>query len=233
MRVLLAVAVISGCAASELPEPERGSLAACLGGPDVVTGADGDFDITVEGVVVERFAWDYNLAPCGGVEQGVQIEDAEGQIWSLGLGILDEDNKFVRTPRLAPKGRQVSFTYRYRHPWGDVSGFVLSDVDGIVAVVEEGSWGGALREDDVPGLEVNAGKKIIAEEETDCAPLIGYDLHFKADSHLTLPPVESEAIEIEGRPYVAHAISAHEDGIAENGCEIADTPGIFAWAITR
>jgi len=233
MRVLLAAAVISGCqAGGDLQEPELGSVHACLGGPDVVTGADGSFDINVEGTVIERWAWDFNLSDCSGaIDRAVQIEDDNGDIWSLGIGLLDEDNDWVDS-RLAPKGRNVNFTYRYRHPWGDVAGFVLSDVDGIIMAADEGSWGGALRNEDVPGLKIYPGEEIVAEKETDCAPTVGFDMHFDADSDVIVPPVGSETIFIDGHRFEAHALDAHEDAVTE-GCSMPDTPGIFAWAITR
>ena len=235
MRVLLAIAVISGCqGAGDIPTPERGSVVACLGGPDVVTGEDGSFDITIEGVVTEQWAAGYNLAPCSSwAGLAVQIEDDNGDIWSLGMGVLDEKGGWIETPRLAPVGREVAFTYRYRHPWGDVSGFSLSDVDGLIAAVEEGSWGGALRPEDVPGLDVRRGREVTSQEETECAPLLGYDIIFAGDTKRVLPPVSSGQITIDGREYVAHALAAHEDGEAAEGCALPETPGIFAWAITR
>jgi hypothetical protein len=58
-------------------------------------------------------------------------------------------------------------------------------------------------------------------------------MHFEADTEVVVPPVGTASITLNGRAYQAHAMDAHEDDVAPDGCSFADTPGIYAWAVTR
>jgi len=216
-----------------LPELAFGGVNICLGGPEVVRGADESFDITVEGVVEDTWASDFNLTGCEAAPtRGIEIIDDNGDTWHLGVALTDEDGQRLDTPNLAFTGRDVTLTYRYRKPWGDVSGYVLSDRDGLVAAADEGSWGGALRQDDVPGVSIRVGEEIIAQEETGCSTLVGYDLIFEADTAVTLSPVASATLKVDGRNHRAHALDAHED-LSGESCANQEMPGVFGWAITR
>ena len=97
-----------------------------------------NFDITVEGVVEDTWASDFNLTGCEAAPtRGIEIIDDNGDTWHLGVALTDEDGQRLDTPNLAFTGRDVTLTYRYRKPWGDVSGYVLSDRDGLVAAADE------------------------------------------------------------------------------------------------
>jgi len=215
----------------DLSELEFGDVNICLGGPEVVRGADDSFDIDVEGVVVSTSARDFDLTGCDedGLP-GLSIIDAQGDSWRLGFSVDDEDGSRIDLGRLSWIGREIHFTYRYRKPLGDVSGVVITDADGMVAAGEEGSWGGALRPEDKVGFSVTHGKEVIAELETHCGTLHGYTLEFSADTQATLSPVDSATLTIEGRDYRAHAVVAHKD---QGSCAGFDYDGTFGWTITR
>jgi hypothetical protein len=231
----LVLLTVVGCANGNntLPEVQSGRVVICLGGPEVVRGADESFDVTFSGTVTSEWASDYALTGCSDyTARTAQITDENGNVWSLGYTLFDEDGGALDTPSLSWMNRVVEVTYRYRKPWGDVSGFTMTDRDGLVAAGDEGTWGGALLDGDVEGLTVRAEDEVIAKSETECSPQVGYALTFEAQTDLNLVAVSSAPLTVNDKRMTAYAIAAHEDE-DKDACLGQETTGVYGWAITR
>jgi hypothetical protein len=231
----LILLTVVGCAngTNDLPEVQSGQVVICLGGPEVVRGADESFDVTFSGTVTNEWASDYALTGCSGFTyRSAEITDESGNVWSLGYTLFDEHGGALDTPSLSWLNRVVEVTYRYRKPWGDVSGFTMTDRDGLVAAGDEGTWGGALLEEDVEGLAVRIEDEVIARSDTECSPQVGYALTFEAQTDISLVAVSQAPLTVNDKKMRVHAIAAHEDE-DEDACLGQETTGIFGWAITR
>ncbi len=202
---------------------EKGALTLCAssnfdGGDDVVVAVSGTVTAVDDGVT--------------GCSADVTLEDADGEAWSLGLTVLDESDADI-TPGLdLAVDDEVDLTWRYRMVWGDVTGFAISDAEGLAIAADEGAWGGALLEEDTPGLSVQRGADPVAEERTSCEPIEGYEVVFEADEELALTAVDSATLPVDGVDTTAMAIRATEYGESRT-CETSDTTGFLTWLVVR
>jgi hypothetical protein len=208
-----------------LPDPGDGRLDICL--DDEAGGAA--VDLELDGVVG---AIDGATTQCAQSTRTITFEDGEGVTHTLGFSVFDADGADI-TPALdlAP-GATISVLYRYRLVFGSTAGVVVSDGEGLVAALEQGGWGGALQAGDVPGLDVSVGSEIVAEERTACEPKQGRELIFAADETVTLTPVASTDLTVDGTPATALALAAYEysDG---GSCSVEDNTGFTTWAVYR
>lgn len=204
---------------------ERGDVAVCLDGGRP-TGGGGDIDQVLAGTVS---ALDAGTDAC---PWSATIDDGAGTITTIGLGVADADGGNLTPAVDLTVGASVALTYRYRLVWGDVAGFVLTDAGGVVLAAEEGAWGGALADGDVPGLAVARDDTVVATEPTECQPIEGYGIVFTGDEALTLTPVSSGTVLVDGAPLTAMAVAAYDYGESSN-CQVSDITGETSWVVVR
>jgi len=227
--VTLLVALM-GC--SEPESPANGTLEICLSGPSESFDVS-DPDIDVSGTVtrVDGDQPDWNLVWCSGASHQVEITDDAGDIWTVGLTVTLFDTDL--TPIFdVQEGQAIDLTFRHRLVWGTVDGFTLESEDGLIAAVEGGFWGGALEEEDTPGLAVALTGDPIYTEESKCTITDTYLTLFAADDSSTVEPMVAETITIDGNAYVAMPIAAYEvrDG---KRCSVSDNSGSTSWIVHR
>ncbi|MBM4393401.1 MAG: hypothetical protein FJ090_19945 [Deltaproteobacteria bacterium] len=207
------------------PDPvERGSLVVCLDGSRDSSG--NDVDIEHSGTVLSLGA------ASGDCAQEVEIEGDERAVRRVGWRLTDAEGNDVTPDFDVAVGDSVALSYRYRMVWGDVAGFVLLDGDGsLLAAADEGAWGDALDDGDVPGLAVTPGE-VVATEATVCEPLEGHTLVFEGDDTVEIEPIASDSVTVGGAALTAHAVRATSWGEGA-GCEVTDTTSVYAWAVSR
>lgn len=222
---------LTGC--SEEPAPTNGNIDACLGGPSAAAGGE-DLEVEISGTVtaIDGESPDMNLVGCAEApSHTIEITDEAGDVWTVGLNITTEDTD--RTPTFAvAEGDVIDLTFREKLVWGTVAGFTLANEEGLIAAVEQGTWGGALNVDDTPGLEVSGGSDVINTEDTDCMPIETFSVIFSADTELELDPDNIETLELDGATYSAFAVASYDYGSGTN-CQVSDSTGATAWAVYR
>lgn len=208
-----------------LPDPGDGRIDLCLDDQ----GGGNDVDLEVEGTLGSV---DGSTTQCAQSTRTLTFDDGEGVTHTLGITVLDDDGADI-TPALdLEPGATISVLYRYRMVWGSTAGVVVTDAEGLVAAFEQGGWGGALQAGDVPGLEVTVGSEIVAEQRTACEPRQGRELVFGADETVTLTPVTSRALTVDGVGATALALAAYEYGDGGT-CNVEDNTGFTTWAVYR
>lgn len=202
---------------------EEGSAVVCLDDERAMGGDD--VDIELSGTVVNQHAG----ADC---TLNLEVEADDGTRYSVGWSLADAEAQDLTPDFDVADGERVSLLYRYRMVWGDAAGFVLRDAEGdVVAAADEGAWGSALEEGDVPGLAVSPGE-VVATEATECEPLEGHTLLFEGDDTVEIEPVGSDAITVGGAEFTAYALRATSWGEG-TGCDVSDTTDTYAWALSR
>ncbi len=217
-----------------LPIPQRGAVYACLGGPEEAMAGE-DLDIVVTGTVIGFDSGaDMNLAECwNDPSMTVDIEDANGDVWTLGWSVLDHSQADI-TPNLDLFEEDVvDLTFRWKLVWGTTAGFVLADDAGTIGAADEGTWGSALDAADLPGFEVARGTDLMALEETSCQPTHGFNVDFITPSEtVSLLPVSTGTLEVDGQTLNVIAVDAMEHGPSDT-CSTSDTTDITAWVAYR
>ncbi len=222
-------------AACEEIEPTRGITSACLAGdlPENLYEYDGENMLfEVEGTVLsdEAGAMPESNAECYWTQHRVlQIEDAEGVVWSVGYGI-EEPNEADVTPALdLTAGDSVSLTYRMVQSFGSAHGFVIEDDEGLVAALESGTWGPALEDGDVPGLTVQDGD-LLNTLEAECGTEGHFQWVFEGDNDTTVAPYGLGDLSIGGVDYTAMAVANMQ---WQGDVLCTDLAGDQMWAVFR
>lgn len=201
---------------------DEGEVLVCWNGGRP-TGSD--LHVAMTGTVV---GIDQNLGNC---THSVTVEDEDGIQNTVGFTVFAEDGSDL-TPELdVTMGQQMALGYRYRMVWGDVSGFMLVDTVGMVAAVDEGTWGGAFEEGDVPDLTVRYGE-LIGKEATSCEPVEGYSVVFEADEDSEISPVGQGTVLYNGQELTAFAVAGWKWGEGD-GCDVSDATDRLAWVVFR
>ncbi len=158
-----------------------------------------------------------------------QAED--DAVVTVGYTLLDADGVDI-TPALdLAVDDSISGVYRNTLVWGTVEALVLEDSAGLVLAADQGTWGGGLEEGDV-GFSVSLGEEVIASEESECQTKDGYAVVFEADESVSVEPVGSAAIEVDGQALTAHALAAFQRGPGKR-CEVSDQTDYLSWAVVR
>jgi hypothetical protein len=233
--LLLTLPLLLPLAACEETEPTRGTTTACLAGdlPENLYEYDGENMLfEVEGTVLSDEAGEMpeTDAECYWTQHRVlQIEDAEGVVWSVGYGI-EEPNGDDVTPALdLAAGDSVSLSYRMVQSFGSAHGFVIEDADGLVAALESGTWGPALEDGDVPGLTVQDGD-LLDTLEVECGTEGHFQWTFEGDTTTTVAPYGLGAMDIDGVDYTAMAVANMQ---WQGDVQCTDLAGDQMWAVFR
>ena len=227
-------------ACTELPlslqPPPRGQVSVCVGhAGGVQTGTGSDIDVEISGTVVgfESTA-DMDQPGCDTPPAiTVDIEDENGEIWTVGWAFLDNDGADITPPVDLDLNAQVDLIFRWRMVWGTTAGFVLTDDSGLVVAADQGAWGSALSTADLPGFEVVRGDTIVALDDSSCQPIEGYTVDFiTADDRISVYPVGTEEITVNGQALQVTALQATAWGESAT-CSVSDTTDVTAWAAQR
>jgi hypothetical protein len=226
---LSALVLLSACAG---PEFESGEAAVCLGSdattPIPVT-AKATWEVTGMVTAVRDFdAADEATTNCGSnISSAVDIVDVTGTTWTLGYGILDSKGEHKLPELDLAVDDTVNLTVRQSDD-GMSRGFVIHDGQGIVAAMDEGTAGGALKDDDLDGLEVRRGFAIGTSKD-DCGKMEGTQITFKGSGKSTSSPFGSTMVNLEGTELEAFAIDSFY--WTDSACD--DALDQLTWAIFR
>lgn len=235
MRALYLLIATSPLAACDTPVLERGRATACLAGdlPENLYDYDGDnLLFELEGTVISDAAEampETNMECYFTISRVLTIEDAEGTQWSLGYGVENPEGG-DDTPALdVDVGQSLSLTYRTVQAFGSANGFVLEDDEGLVAALESGTWGPALEDGDVPGLEVTSGA-MIGTIDSECGTEGHFTWSFEGDSAVDVDPYTQDTVTIGGAGYTAMAVANLQ---WQGDVQCTDLAGDEIWAVFR
>ncbi|MBL8615032.1 MAG: hypothetical protein JNM72_05410 [Deltaproteobacteria bacterium] len=204
--------------------PDTGSLGLCLPEGLQADPETGDEELRLRARFVAREARD---SGCGG---GLTLRDEDGVEHQFGVNLQRPDFSLLDWELPVAIGDTVEVLARRRGGWGQGAGLVVRDEAGaLLAAFDEGTWGGALDEDDV-AVEVRAGAEFdVVREECETRSLRA--LRFVGDGGpVELQPFDQAPIEVEGAALRAVAVQAERLGPGAS-CEVTDQSDIFAWAL--
>ena len=226
---MLLLPLLAGC----LPEePGRGVLtaepAACLSGPLPIDGELGE-------VVVSGAAVAHGPVEGESLEHGVRCDNARmllsvddgADVWTIGYG-WSEGGADVTPPMDVTPGASVQLTFRHVRSFGDAAGFVLLQEGVLVAALEVGAWGPALRGADVPGVRASEGQ-VTGSERDACGRKVARQVLFDGDEQLALEAIDSAPLRIDGNPTTAWALASW----GWENLECTDLAGELSWAVFR
>lgn len=154
-----------------------------------------------------------------------QTEDADHVI---GYSILDpEGNDATFIPDWTSV-ENVTLSTHISFVFGMSYGLILEDDSGIMLALDEGTWGGALKDADLP-FEVGQSEANIGFIEEECLTKTGFALTIGDEE---LIPFGEFDLTIEGEGFTFVAVSALEYGPGTS-CSISDMSDEFAWGIFR
>jgi len=214
------------------PPIERGDVAACVGNNLGIAFDFVELNYKVEGVVEENAPGiEFNLAPCEIANSDVlRVRSADGVRWAFGWRITDRAGRDVAPAANIAAGTEVEVVFR-----GDVegkahSGFVVSDANGLVAVVDANDQYKALADDDVLPLSVNYGAWQTTND-LECGTANGYEIDFVGDESKSIAPFAQDTLMVGGRTMDIFAISALEYEGGESACRGVGNQ--LSWAAFR
>lgn len=231
-RLLWVVAggLFTGCGG----DVEGGVTHVCLDGPpsaaDGMTSELGELRVSGTFVEVQEGpVGDFALHACWmEVDQALVFTDGDGELWRVGFSLRDAAGQStVPSLDLVP-GAEVALLVRLVQSFGVASGFAVTDDEGLVLAVEQGTWGPALLEGDLP-IAVDRGERV-AVAPSDCGRQGEWELVFSGDEQLALRPYGEASLAFEGRSYTAVA-AVNTDWVGQVSC--TDVAGNTSWALFR
>lgn len=154
-----------------------------------------------------------------------QVEDREHII---GYSILDpEGNDATFIPEWNAV-EEVTLSTHISFVFGMSYGLILEDSNGILMALDEGAWGGALRDATLP-FEVGQSENALSSNQGECITATGYALTIGEEE---MAPFGEYDLDIDGQGFTFIAVAAVEYGPGTS-CEISDMSDIFSWALFR
>ncbi|MBW2276841.1 MAG: hypothetical protein JRF63_05070 [Deltaproteobacteria bacterium] len=241
MRIVLLLALTLTACDDDGPKPKQGDADACASAPEaLLTDSEyEDTELAVSGTVTEVLtavpSGEFDVGYCAAdvLDRGFRL-DVDGQEVVIGFNVRDENGNDLLPTDLITVGDELDVLFRSKMVWGSVEGVTVRDTEGLRLAVEHGSWGGALEQDEVDGLDVRTGKQVAKQDHQDCGYWSGREIEFIAPGQETviLTPVETDPLTLEGQTLTAvasAAVSYHEG----SGCSISDISGRLSWALYR
>ena len=99
----------------------------------------------------------------------------------------------------------------------------------MVAALEQGTWGPALQDGDVPGLELSVGEQYGSVED-QCGVQTWTELAFDAESLAVLLPYEAGPLYLGGQSLTAYAIASSQ---WQGDVQCTDLAGELIWGLFR
>lgn len=223
VALVVPVLVVAGCVPDEVGrEVQSAEAVACLDLPGPFSSpatfeglavADGAPDGTEEWVVGAR---------CDQVARRFSISDGDAT-WHVGYGWI-EDHQDATDPLDIDPSSPLSLSF-----WAieERAGFVVTQLDRVVAAIAVGIGDPALPADAVPGLEIRDGHTT-GTQAVDCGTQVSRTIVFRGDEDLELEPIDSDWIQVDGQLTRAWAFAAW--GMRNASC---DQDGEESWGIWR
>jgi len=228
--ILIAIPALTGCGDSASTETpiSTGTLTICEAGDgsslDDEFGEDMTLDIS--GTVI---AINSDAVECS---RSITVENADGDSWTVGLSVTDDQGEDVLLDIDLELDDTVELVYRSRLVWGEVKGFTISDSEGLVLAVEEGTWGGALEPELLEGFSTSRNDELLATEREECMVRKSYAMEFEGDESLTLQPYEEDFLFVNSQQMRAVAVASVVPGPGKS-CTTSDTTDIHSWLLSR
>ena len=219
-------AMVCGCSRMGF---DAGTVQLCLVGEPTAPGKVG---IRASGIVTALDVGTSAPAECyiDGAATLLTVTEPDGTGSTVAIAVRDGRGGDA-TPALDVElSDPVSLLFRRRIVWEEVSGMVLDDSEGLVAAFEEGTSGSALEAADVNGLAVRSTEEDAGEQHHACGVRFSHALEFLADEAVSIRPVHSAAITIDGEPYTALAVA---DYSWDKAVRCTDLTGATSWAVVR
>ena len=211
-----------------------GTSAVCLGtdAPDVEI-AD---DYVIRGRVLTRDGYDSmpergfdNLVPCENpVENSLQIEDVDGNVWTVGYAWIEQD--WNSTPTVwVDRGEQIEILVRAPQD-GTAAGLVVYDAhDGPIYALESGIGGRALQDGDIGSLRV-AEDGVVGESRGDCGDTEHLSVQFESDQDsLSMYPQEDRGMQLDDDYVTVCSIESFR--YVDGDCD--DDAGEVSWVVFK
>ena len=206
-------------------KPYAGSLKFCL--PDaLLTDNNSEAPIVLSGDIVD---YRYGEGDCQ-AEFIFQDDENEYVIGYTQFGPEGSDPEIAEdgyVPRWKA-AEDVTLSVYTQHSFGTSYGLVVEDDDGILIALEEGYWGGALTDVDLP-FTVEKSQNPIAVIEEECVTKTGYALTVGDD---VMAPYAVYDLTIENMDYKFLSIAAIEYSPGES-CQVTDMSDQFSWGVFR
>ncbi|MCB9686202.1 MAG: hypothetical protein H6738_22860 [Alphaproteobacteria bacterium] len=218
---LLPLAV--GCIPDEVGrEVQSGDAVACLAAPVAF-----DAEVTVSGIIVADGAPDGDEgwtagARCDEISRRFSILDGD-QTWHVGYGWTEDGPDATQVLDITPES-EVDLYFMAQD---ERAGFVLTQLERIVAATSVGIGDPALLANAVPGLEIRDGRTT-GTQHIDCGTQVSRSIVFRGDEDVDLEPVDSDWLHVDGQLTRAWALAAW--GVRNATC---DQDGELSWAIWR
>ena len=159
----------------------------------------------------------------------VEIEELDGTVWTLAYGVTDQTGAHVAPPLDITVGDTVNFLFRQKQaPNTPARGFVVVDGNGLVAALDNGISGGALKQEDIDGLSVNRGLDV-GDNKEDCGMRSGSLIQFQGNETVSIEPFSTSTVTIGSASFQAYAVSAYY--WTKGSCD--ENTDEFSWAIFR
>jgi len=163
--------------------------------------------------------------------QSITITGEDDAVITVGYTVLDSDGVDITPAPDLAENDFISGVYRNTLVWGTVEALVLEDSAGLVLAADQGTWGGGLEAGDI-GFSVSYGPDILASEESECEAKDGYAVVFEADETVSVEPVGTGVIEVDGKALTAHALAAFQRGPGKR-CEVSYQTDHLSWVVVR
>jgi hypothetical protein len=156
------------------------------------------------------------------------VFQSEGVEHIVGYSILDpEGNDATFIPEWT-SAENVTLSTHISFVFGMSYGLVLEDDNGIMMALDQGSWGGALKNAELPFV-VEQSENDIGSIEDECMTKTGYTFKIGEDH---MAPFGEFDLTIDEQDFTFVAVSAIEYGPGQS-CSISDMSDEFAWGIFR
>ena len=146
----------------------------------------------------------------------------------VGYSILDPEGNDATFIPSWTSAENVTLSTHISFVFGMSYGLVLKDSEGTLMALDEGTWGGALKDAELP-FEVGHSESNIGSIEDECMTKTGFALTIGDEE---LVPFGEFDIAIEGQDFTFVAVSAVEYGPGTS-CEVSDMSDEFAWGVFR
>ena len=154
-----------------------------------------------------------------------QTEEAEHIV---GYSILDPEGNDASFIPSWTSAENVTLSTHISFVFGMSYGLVLEDSEDILIALDEGTWGGALKNAELP-FEIGQSESAIGSIEEECVTKTGFALTIGDEE---LVPFAQFNVTVDEQDFTFLAVSAIEYGPGTS-CEVSDMSNEFAWGIFR
>jgi hypothetical protein len=208
-------------------------LELCLVGPVTLPGNPMgppiDFGGKLVGVDLVRPTGTNPLACSERVQRSIVIDEGGGRIWKVGFAVVGGATDRLEQALAEKLGSEVRARFRLRRGFGTATGFALTDGRGLVAALENGTWGPGLDPADTPGVSVRPGAVVCSLTHV-CGTQLHKELLFDAGNSVRVAAGAVASFMIGASSYGAQNVATY-DWAVPVGC--TDLAGLTSWVLWR